>query len=148
MILTAIYHMISTGETFNPCDLYKIDMPQDMRNAHREKAIRQAKQFLISQGIVDLIQSARFCRPDVKLLPWIFVSCAHFDQCRFIFHLTPSYHMFPIIFASCVDKDSQYLIEHLYSYYISKRYNRKPLLDTKSSLLDICYLQKLLKRIY
>ena len=25
MILTAIYHMFTTGELFNPCDLYKID---------------------------------------------------------------------------------------------------------------------------
>lgn len=28
MILTAIYQMLSTGETWNPSDLYKIDMPQ------------------------------------------------------------------------------------------------------------------------
>ena len=27
MILTAVYHMLSTGEIFNPCDLYKVDMP-------------------------------------------------------------------------------------------------------------------------
>jgi transposase len=27
MILTAIYQMLSTGEEWNPCDLYKIDMP-------------------------------------------------------------------------------------------------------------------------
>jgi len=30
MILTAIYHMFTTGEVFNPSDLYKIDMPQEM----------------------------------------------------------------------------------------------------------------------
>jgi transposase len=58
MILTAVYQMIATGEAFNPCDLYKINMPQDMRDVHREKAIHQAKQFLISQGIVDLAQPA------------------------------------------------------------------------------------------
>jgi transposase len=56
MILTAVYHMISNGEVFNPCDLYKIDMPQGLQDVHREKAIRQAKRFLISQGIVDLQQ--------------------------------------------------------------------------------------------
>ena len=27
MILTAIYQMLSTGEQWNPSDLYKIDMP-------------------------------------------------------------------------------------------------------------------------
>ena len=32
MILTAIYHMFTTGELFNPCDLYKIDMPQEMQS--------------------------------------------------------------------------------------------------------------------
>jgi transposase len=56
MILTAVYSMISTGEVFNPCDLFKIDMPQDLQDIQREKAIRKAKQFLISQGIVDLMQ--------------------------------------------------------------------------------------------
>jgi len=54
MILTAVYSMLSTGETWNPCDLYKIDMPQDLQNSLREKAIRKAKQFLISQGVTDL----------------------------------------------------------------------------------------------
>ena len=28
MMLTAIYVMVSTGETFNPCDLQKDDMPE------------------------------------------------------------------------------------------------------------------------
>jgi len=27
MILTAIYHMLFSGEDWNPSDLYKIDMP-------------------------------------------------------------------------------------------------------------------------
>jgi transposase len=56
MILTAVYSMISTGVLWNPCDLYKIDMPQDLQDAQRAKAIRQAKQFLLSQGVVDLLQ--------------------------------------------------------------------------------------------
>ena len=56
MMLAAVYHMMASGEAFNPCDLYKIDMPQDLRDANREKAIRRAKQFLISQGVVDLQQ--------------------------------------------------------------------------------------------
>jgi transposase len=56
MILTAVYSMMSTGEEFNPCDLYKIDMPQELQDVRREKAIRQAKRFLLSQGIVDLMQ--------------------------------------------------------------------------------------------
>lgn len=56
MILTAVFHILTTGEIFNPCDLYKIDMPQELRDIHREKAIRQAKRFLVSQGIVDLTQ--------------------------------------------------------------------------------------------
>lgn len=57
MILTAVFHMLTTGEIFNPCDLYKIDMPLDLRNIQREKAIHQAKRFLLSQGIIDLTQT-------------------------------------------------------------------------------------------
>lgn len=52
MILTAIYHMFNTGEVFNPCDLYKIDMPQKMVEKQKEKAVKQAMKFLISQGLI------------------------------------------------------------------------------------------------
>ena len=52
MILTAIYQMLSTGEVFNPCDLYKIDMPLELRDKQKEKALKRAVKLLISQGIV------------------------------------------------------------------------------------------------
>ncbi len=52
MILTAIYNMFVTGEVWNPSDLYKIDMPQDMQNKQKEKAINQAIKLLIAQGII------------------------------------------------------------------------------------------------
>lgn len=52
MILTAVYHMLSTGETWNPCDLYKVDMPPEMqeKEKQKQKAIKQAYRFLISVG--------------------------------------------------------------------------------------------------
>lgn len=37
MILTAIYHILSTGETWNPTVLYKIDMPEPLKNKQKEK---------------------------------------------------------------------------------------------------------------
>jgi len=52
MILTAVYHMLVTGEVFNPSDLYKIDMPQKMLEKQKEKAIKQAIKLLISNGII------------------------------------------------------------------------------------------------
>ncbi|WP_368293619.1 IS110 family transposase [Dehalobacter sp. TBBPA1] len=52
MILTAIYHMFITGEEFNPSDLYNIDMPQEMLEKQKEKAVKQAIKLLISQGII------------------------------------------------------------------------------------------------
>lgn len=52
MILTAIYHMFVTGEVFNPSDLYKIDIPQEMQDKQKEKAIKQATKLLISHGII------------------------------------------------------------------------------------------------
>ncbi|MDI6913109.1 MAG: IS110 family transposase [Desulfitobacteriaceae bacterium] len=52
MVLTAIYHMLSTGEVFNPCDLYQIDMPLELREKQKEKALKRAVKLLISQGIV------------------------------------------------------------------------------------------------
>ena len=52
MILTAIYNMFVTGEQWNPSDLYKIDMPQEMLERQKQKAIKQAANLLISQGII------------------------------------------------------------------------------------------------
>ena len=52
MILTAIYQILSTGEVWNPTDLYKIDMPEPLKEKQREKAIKQAKKLLISEGII------------------------------------------------------------------------------------------------
>ncbi len=52
MILTAIYHMFTTGEEFNPCDLYKIDMPQELKDKQKEKAVKEAVKFLIAQGLI------------------------------------------------------------------------------------------------
>jgi len=52
MILTAIYHMFITGEEFNPSDLYKINMPQEMLDKQKERAINQAIKLLISQGLI------------------------------------------------------------------------------------------------
>ena len=52
MILTAIYHMLITGEVWNPSDLFKIDMPKEMQAKQKEKAIQQAKKLLISEGII------------------------------------------------------------------------------------------------
>lgn len=55
MILTAVYAILSTGEVFNPCDLYKIDMPQQLRDKQKEKAVNQAIRLLSSQGILQQI---------------------------------------------------------------------------------------------
>ena len=58
MILTAIYQMLSTGETWNPTDLFKIDMPEPMKEKQKEKAIKQAMKLLIRQGKISESQLA------------------------------------------------------------------------------------------
>ena len=50
MILTAIYNMLSTGEVWNPCDLFKIDMPDTLKAKQEEKAVKQAVKFLEKRG--------------------------------------------------------------------------------------------------
>lgn len=52
MILTAVYHMLSTGEAWNPTDLYKIDMPEPLKNRQKEKAVEQAMKLLIAEGLI------------------------------------------------------------------------------------------------
>ena len=53
MILTAIYQMLSTGEAWNPTDLYKVDMPKPLKNKQKEKAIKQAMKLLIAEGLIE-----------------------------------------------------------------------------------------------
>ena len=52
MILTAIFQMLTTGETWNSCDLYKIDMPEALLEKQKQKAIKQAQKLLIREGLL------------------------------------------------------------------------------------------------
>jgi transposase len=54
MILTAIFHMLSTGEVWNPSDLKQIDMPSEMREKELQKSLHKAAKLLVSYGAVDL----------------------------------------------------------------------------------------------
>jgi len=58
MILTAIFHMLSTGEVWNPSDLDQIDMPPELREKEVQKSLRSAAKLLVSHGLIapDLIQ--------------------------------------------------------------------------------------------
>ncbi len=51
MILTAIYTMLTTGEVWNPVDLYKVDMPNSLKEKQLAKAVTQARRFLEKQGL-------------------------------------------------------------------------------------------------
>jgi hypothetical protein len=50
MILTAIFHMLLSGELFNPSDLYKFDMPEEMLERQKKKAINNAIKLLKKEG--------------------------------------------------------------------------------------------------
>jgi hypothetical protein len=52
MILTAIFQMLSTGEQWNPSDLYRIDMPAPLLEKQKAKAIKQAKKLLQKEGLL------------------------------------------------------------------------------------------------
>ena len=52
MILTAVYHMMKTGEVWNPSDLSDIDMTPEMAEKRKAKDIRRAINLLVSAGII------------------------------------------------------------------------------------------------
>jgi transposase len=52
MILTAAYNMLSTGECWNPTDLFKVDMPPVLLEKQKMKAINNAIRLLVSQGLI------------------------------------------------------------------------------------------------
>ena len=51
MILTAVFKMMSTGEVWNPTDLFKVDMPETLKEKQLSKAVKQATKFLEKQGL-------------------------------------------------------------------------------------------------
>jgi len=52
MILASLFHMLSTGEVWNPSDLHQIDMPIEMRQKELQKNLRKAAKFLVAHGVV------------------------------------------------------------------------------------------------
>ena len=52
MILTAIYHMFSTGEAFNPIDLKQVDMPEELKQKQLQKNVSNAIILLKRQVIL------------------------------------------------------------------------------------------------
>lgn len=51
MILTAVFQMMTTGEVWNPTDLFKVDMPESLKERQLSKAVKQATKFLEKQGL-------------------------------------------------------------------------------------------------
>ena len=43
--------MLSNGETWNPVDLRKVDMPESLKEQQLAKAMKQAIRFLETQGL-------------------------------------------------------------------------------------------------
>lgn len=54
MILTAVFVMLSNLEEWNPIDLYKVDMPEHLKEKQLAKAVKQAVRFLEAQGLTVL----------------------------------------------------------------------------------------------
>ncbi len=52
MILTSIYAMVSTGEVFNPSDLLKYDMPEDLQKKRTLAEAKDAVKLLVSLGLI------------------------------------------------------------------------------------------------
>ena len=51
MILTAIFVILSNLEEWNPVDLYRVDIPEHLKEKQLAKAVKQAVRFLETQGI-------------------------------------------------------------------------------------------------
>ena len=52
MILTAIFAMLQTGEVFNPSDLDRSDMPENLRRKRLLSSAKEAVALLVSLGLV------------------------------------------------------------------------------------------------
>jgi len=52
MILTAAFHMLATGEVWNPCDLQQVDMPSELREKQLRQDLNRAAKLLVANGVV------------------------------------------------------------------------------------------------
>ena len=52
MMLTAIFAMFKTGEVFNPCDLQKFDMPEELKKKQTVSQAKDAIKLLVSLGLI------------------------------------------------------------------------------------------------
>lgn len=53
MMLTAIYHMFSTGEVWNPRDLGNYDLTPEQKEKKHKQELRRAAVYLINNGVLD-----------------------------------------------------------------------------------------------
>ena len=53
MILTAIYHMFTTGETFNPTDIDQVIVPEKIKLKREQDQIRKAYKILKNAGLLE-----------------------------------------------------------------------------------------------
>ena len=51
MILTAAYHIISTGEEWNPSDLQSVEMPKEIKIKLAKSDLQKSIKTLIANGI-------------------------------------------------------------------------------------------------
>lgn len=51
MILTSVFQMITAGEVWNPTELFKVDMPETLKEKQLFKAVKQANKFLEKHGL-------------------------------------------------------------------------------------------------
>ena len=47
----AVFQMMTTGDVWNPSDLFKVDMPDSLKERQLSKAVKQATKFLKKQGL-------------------------------------------------------------------------------------------------
>jgi transposase len=52
MILTAAFHILLTGELWNPCDLQQVDMPPELREKQLQKSLCRAAKLLVANGVI------------------------------------------------------------------------------------------------
>ena len=54
MILTAVFHMLKTGEVFNPCDLNNADISDELKQKQLRASAKKAADLLVALGCVQL----------------------------------------------------------------------------------------------
>ena len=105
MILTAIYQMLSTGEVWNSTDLFKVDMPETLKEKRLFKTVKQVPSVAYPfNSSFDFSSAKNFFVGPFPYVYWVASWFFHAISLKTSLSILPRYYRFP--FSVCLGQSN------------------------------------------